>query len=204
MKLENGFVKISGATDLEDSSMAAGMCALFNYPIEVDLNLYFKPDGMYQRCNNSVNTFSRDQTICLVSVLNKQFVSLDRVDGKDFFSPSDKGHIARCKGQQASWLQDTWFWAELYFSAKYKPLDELNQLFAKMMVADKRFIKWYCQANPQWRDSLRNYWCDWRDEKDFCEHIIKVIEKRAGILTIEEFNKNYIQQAALSILQKDL
>ena len=179
MIIENGFVKIKGSTDLEDSSMAAGMCVLFEYILdEIDLNLYIKKDGMYQRCNNSKYLFSRDQTICLVSVLSEQFVSLDRVDGKDFFSPSDKGHIQRCKGQQASWFQDAWFWAELAFSAKVKPLDELNQLFCKMMIADVKFIKWYCDNNSQWRDSLRNYWCDWRNEKDFCEHVINVIENR--------------------------
>lgn len=191
MRLVDGFVKIEGSSDLEDSSMAAGLCALFKYPIQVNLALYLKQPyhewhSMYQRCDNSKYLFSRDQTIPLVAGLYTKgmtdFVGLERVDGKDIFSPSDRGHIRRCQGLKAYWYQDLYFWAELAFSAKVKPMEELNQLMAKLMVADKKFIKWYCKANPRWAESLRQYWWQgagaWRNEKDFCEHMILKIQER--------------------------
>jgi hypothetical protein len=208
MLLENGFVKIKGASDLEDSSMAAAMCVVFDYPIEVSLSKYLKQPyyewySMYQRCDNSKYLFSRDQTLCLVAGLYlkgmSDFVGLERVDGHDVFSPANKGHVKRCQGLKASWFQDLWFWADLAFSAYVKPLEELNQLFCMMMIADVKFMKWYCKANPRWREALRQYWYEgymvkkiredgsgfiwikegnWRDEKEFCEHMICKIEER--------------------------
>ena len=189
MKVENGFVKITGASDLEDSSMAAGICATFNYPIAMDLFRYFNKNDNYnyQRCDNSKYLFSRDQAICLTAGLKTQgfdakFIGADRINGKDILSPSDKGHIKRCQGLKASWFEDAWFWAELAFSAKVKPLDELNQLLCKMMIADPKFIKWYCRNNPQWEQSLKNYWCEndgaWRNEPELCAQMIYKINER--------------------------
>ncbi len=183
---ENGLPCISGSTDSEDSAMFIGLLSVFEWPsMKLDFTPYFDLNLMYRRCVDSKYSFSRDQTIPFVAGLSKsrlnKMISLDRVNGKDFFSPSDRGHIKRCQGGKASFFQDAWFWAELYFSAKHKPLDELNQLFAKMMVADKKFMRWYCKANSQWKTALELYWWRdsgaWRMEKDFCEFIIPQIEK---------------------------
>jgi hypothetical protein len=169
MLLENGFVKINGASDLEDSSMAAGMCALFNYPIAVNMQLYFRADGMYQRCNNSVYTFSRDQTLCIVAGLYKRgldtLVDIHRVDGKDWFSPANRGHTLRCKGLTASWFQDLWLKAEILFHAKFTPLAEPNQLICMMMIhPDKAYLRLWCKVNLTWAEAIEQYWCGWRNE----------------------------------------
>ena len=179
MTLENGFVKISGASDLEDSSMAAGLCVLFDYPLTIDLNNYLDEHLMYRRCKDSKYSFSRDQAVCLVAGYWKQarydIVDANKINGKDILSPAVKGHIQRCKGLKSAWFQDSWLWLELWFSAKCKPLDELNQLFAMMMVADKKYIKWYVKANPQWQDAVHLYWCGWRNEPEFAKLMIDVI-----------------------------
>jgi hypothetical protein len=185
LKIENGFVKIAGSSDLEDSSMAAGLCAFTNYfgNITVSLNNYFDSKGFYRRCENSQYLFSRDQTICFLAGLwaqkyPKWKIDLKFVNGKDIMPPSVQGHVRRCKGLKSTWFQDQWLWAELYFSAKFKPMDELNQLFAMMLIADPKFLKWYCKNNKVWRESLRSYWCNWRNEPEFCEHFIKHIESK--------------------------
>ena len=183
MRLENGFVKIEGSSDLEDSSMAAGMCVLFDYPIEVDLRKYIKPNGMYQRCNNSKYLFSRDQTICLVAGLSKVKLGLHsksnlwRVDGKDWFSPANKGHIRRCDGLKASWFQDLWLKAEIMFHAKFTPLDEPNQLICMMLIAKIKYLKLWVRHNKKWRESIRTYWEGWRNEPYLSHLMIEKIEQ---------------------------
>ena len=190
MKIENGFVKIAGSSDLEDSSMAVGLCAIIQYPFSevVDIMKYIKPDGKYQRCDNSKYLFSRDQTLCLVAGLNacgyKSFASLDRVDGKDIFSPANKGHIKRCQGLKANWFQDLWLKAEILFHAKFTPLAEPNQLIAMMMVAGDEYLKLWVKHNKQWHRSINKYWCSedgaWRGEPEFAAHMAKVIHERTA------------------------
>lgn len=192
MKIENGYVKINGASDLEDSSMAFGLATVLDYFIDSSganpflADSYFREDGMYQRCKDSKYLFSRDQTICLVAGLLRQhcqhLVTLDKVNGKDIFSPANRGHIRICQGLKPYWYQTLWFKAELWFSAKYAPLDELNQLFCQLLVhPNKSLLRWYCDMNPQWRVSLAEYWYagkgHWRNEMDFCLHMIKKIEE---------------------------
>lgn len=180
MILENEFVKIDGASDLEDSSMAAGMCVVFEYPIAVNLMNYFDENLMYRRCLNSKYLFSRDQAVCLVAGLSKQglthLVDSNKINGKDILSPSVIGHIVRCKNLSSNWFQNLWFWGDLWFSAKIKPLEELNQLFCMLMLADEKYIKWYVKANPLWEKAMRDYWYGWRNEPEFVEHVIKKIK----------------------------
>lgn len=182
MKLENGFVKITGASDLEDSPVAAGLCTIFDYPIEIDPLLYFNKNGMYQRCADSKYFFSRDQTIPLIALLRikglSHLVSLDHVDGKDVFSPSVKGHIKRCQGGKASWLQDTWLWLDVWFHAKVKPLEEPNQLIVMMWFADPKYLKWWCANNPHWEMSIEIYWISWRNEPELAALMIAAIKFR--------------------------
>jgi hypothetical protein len=141
---------------------------------------------MYQRCADSKYLFSRDQTICLVAGLYlkgmSDFVSLDRVDGKDIFSPSVKGHIKRCQGGKASWFQDAWLWLDVWFHAKVKVLEEPNQLLCMMMVhPDKKYLKWWCANNPHWEMSIDVYWRGWRGEPELAELMIKKIKEFVNV-----------------------
>lgn len=182
MKLENGFVKIMGASDLEDSSMAAGMCALFEYPIEFDILNHLWPDGMYRRCRNSRYLFSRDQALCLVAGLYKrgfsQYVGLERVDGKDLFNPAARGHIKRCQSKKAWWFQDFFLRLEILAHALVTPLGEPNQLICMMMVhPDRKYLKLWCYLNSEWRKSINLYWRNWRGEPELAELMIIRIEE---------------------------
>lgn len=187
MYLDKGFVKIEGVTDLEDASVAAGMCAVFEYPIQFDITKHIRPDGKYQRCDNSKYLFSRDQTICLVAGLlakgYSSLVGLDKVDGHDFFSPSARGHVRICKGLKPYWYQTLWFKMDLWFSATFKPDAELNQILTMIYVhPDRSLLAWYCEMNPLWNMAILNYWCQgegkWRDEKQFAYHVEKKIFDR--------------------------
>lgn len=190
MKLENGFVKITGATDLEDSSMAVGMCALFDCLPAVDIFNYFNRDsfdmlGTYRRCLNSKYLFSRDQTICFVVALLKanmtDLVSLDRVDGKDIFSPSVRGHINRCMGLNAYFYQDWWLWLDVWFHATCASRSEPNQLLCMMMIADPKYLKWWVENNHDWEFSITDYWCGWRNEPELAEMMIAKIKERISV-----------------------
>ncbi len=197
-----GLPKVSGATDLQDSAALAGIMTTFGWPQAIDLKQYIVFENCYRGfvyvrhpVEDKGYDFSRDQFICLIAglrtsgVIGNFYVSKHRITGHDLLTPSVHGHIARCQGGKANWFQDAWFWADLWFSAKFKPLDELNQLFCMMMVADPKFIRWYCKANPQWEKALRIYWYeglgvglgDWRDEEELCEWmILKIREKLLG------------------------
>jgi hypothetical protein len=191
MIFENGLPRPNGASDFEDSPVIAGMAKTFEYPVDVDMTLYIGPDGKYRRNLAPKYDLSRDQVVELWSGLRKQgrgdLVDSGRITGKDLLAPSVKGHEQRCKGLKASWFQDLWLKGDMAFSAKFKPLDELNQLLTILWNhEDDWFIQTYCRWNPQWEEALRIYWYkgnapgdgDWRDEKDFCEHVIQKITGR--------------------------
>ncbi len=182
-----GLPKPTGASDFQDSAALAGIMVTFNWPFEVRLfryvtdNTLFSPAKYVRHPHEIKYDFSRDQAICLVAGLSKQvpeLVDAEFITGKDFLSPSVRGHIERCKGGKATWFQDLWFWCDLWFSAKVKPMEELNQLFCMMMVANPKFIRWYCQNNPRWERALIDYWCGWRNEPELTNHMITEIDKR--------------------------
>lgn len=189
---ELGLPRVTGASDLQDSAALAGMMSIFEWPKKIQLTNYVVRTptfhGYVRHPNEIKYDFSRDQAICLLAgfAYYRQYNWVDEsfISGKDILSPSVRGHIQRCKGLQASWFQDLWFWADLAFSAKFKPLDELNQLFCMMMVADSKFIKWYCRNNPQWPTAIKNYWCEgagaWRAEPELAQLMIKKINERIG------------------------
>jgi len=179
--------KIQGASDLEDASMFNGLLVLFGYAT-VDLNHFIERDSS----NNKINyvrhpygtkySFSRDQTLCLaagMSMIMPENVVSARANGKDIFSPANKGHLQRCSGRKSTWLQNLWLKAEILFHAKFTPLAEPNQLIAMMMVAGPEYLKLWTQKNYQWQRSIRKYWYsedgNWRNERDFAEHMITVI-----------------------------
>lgn len=188
---EIGLPKVTGASDLQDSAAFAGMLTAFGWPQKIPLEKYVLRDGLgpYKYVRHPIEriyNFSRDQYICLIAGLKVQglehLVDQSFVDGKDIMSPSVKGHERRCKGLKAYFWQDAWLWFDLWFSATFKPLEELNQLFCIMMIADVKFMKWYCKANPEWRRAIRKYFYtedgSWRREPEFAECMISTIEKR--------------------------
>lgn len=184
-----GFPRPNGATDFQDSAFLAGMMVAFDWPEFVPLSKYIVPGIPFKYVRHPTEDkgydFSRDQYVGLSTgyAIGGDYALVDEecITGKDYLSPSINGHTLRCKGLQAKWYQDLNFWADLWFSAKVKPMEELNQLFCMMRIADKKFVRWYCMANPKWRQALRNYWYEnegkWRDEGAFCEHVILQIEK---------------------------
>lgn len=202
---ELGLPKVNGASDLQDSAHLAGIMRTFFFPTvhEIDLKKYILPagepinlrdvDGMV-RFPKTIYVrhpwqykydLSRDQVICLwagmlVAGLQDE-VSQDRVNGKDFFAPSVAGHRRICQGLAPRWWQTLWFKADLIWSAKMQPLEELCQIFCMLAVhPDRSLVKWYCEMNPQWRWAIKRYFCEldgaWRDEPELAEVMIQRIE----------------------------
>lgn len=162
--------------------MAAGLCAVFDYPLKFNISEYVTEELQYRRCPDSKYLFSRDQAICLMAGLYKRhyefFVSADYINGKDILSPSVRGHIRRCQGLTASWLQDKWLWLDIWFHATCTPRGESNQLLCMMMIADPKFLKHWCEANSFWEFSIRDYWGSWRQEPELAELMIRTITEK--------------------------
>mgnify|MGYP000694525597 FL=1 len=182
-----GLQKPRGASDFQDSAMAAGMWVLFGMEPDVDLSFYTRGRGKYHRHPNEYKyTMSRDQTICLFAGLwaQKRFNLVDpgyNTEG-DLVSPGVRGHFKRCARLDSNWFQDAWLMADVYAHAWFNPMGEPNQLIAMMMVADPKFMRMWCRLNKTWRDSILFYWCAgdgaWRGEPELAEKMISVIQER--------------------------
>ncbi len=178
----------NGASDKEDSSRLAGLLVVFNYPApqpipiykyvltnDVGLRYYIRhPDG-------SQYDFSRDQAICLMAGLHiagrPDLVDKDYITGKDIFSPSQMGHIARCQGKKPTWLQENFLWVDVLFSCYVKPKDESNQLLCMLAIADIKYLKFWLKHNKYWRESVSLYWAEsYRNEKELSDFIISRLE----------------------------
>jgi hypothetical protein len=186
---DGNIFKIQGASDFEDAAMFNGLLVLFGYA-GVDLNHFIERDSAKKNLKyvrhpyGTKYSFSRDQTICLAAGMAKTMpenVSRNFVSGRDIFSPANNGHLQRCTGRKSNWLQNLWLKAEILFHAKFTPLAEPNQLIAMMMIAGPEYLKLWTGKNSQWQRSIRKYWYTenghWRNEKDFAEHMIKVIKE---------------------------
>ncbi len=181
--------KIEGASDFEDASMFNGLLVLFGFA-KVDLTQFIEQNSKSENSRyvrhpyGTKYLFSRDQYLCLAAGMAKTMptnVVESWIDGKDLFSPANYGHMKRCKGSKPNWFQNLWLKAEILFHAKFTPLNEPNQLIAMMMVAGPEYLKLWTKNNSQWERSIKKYWCDedghWRNEREFAEHMIKVIKK---------------------------
>lgn len=188
MKFDSlGLPQENGATDLQDSARLAGIMTAFNWPRKIELREYFIFEGrrhIYVRHPlERKYDFSRDQFICLAAGFRAQdrqfYVNSSFVTGKDFLSPSVKGHEARCQGASANWFQDLWLYADILYHAKVTPLGEPNQLLCMMRRADRKFIRFWVNQNKQWAESILNYWCQgpgaWRGETELAHHIISEV-----------------------------
>ncbi len=180
-----GLPKEIGATDKNDSSRLAGIMTVFEWPRWIDCALYF--DNVKRRYvrhpDETKYDFSRDQTLCLVAGLWKQglynLVSLKYVDGKDIFLPHHRGHLRRCAGEKASWLQDAFLWLDVLLTSHISTKGESNKLLCMLMVADKKYLKYYLKHCKDWQANIREYWCSWRQESELAEHMISKLEALA-------------------------
>jgi hypothetical protein len=182
--LQKNYPKFNGVDDLEDSPVAACLGFITGL-IDVDPELYITPSGKYQRWIFAKYDISRDQVVMLMALLKlkgrSDLVSLDRATGKDLYAPSIRGHERICKGLAPRWYQTAWFKLDLWWSATFQPVEELNQLFAMLLVhPDKSLLKWYCKKNPLWMWAIRKYFApiegnSWRREPELAELMIKKI-----------------------------
>lgn len=177
-----GLPKDTGATDLQDSSRLAAIMVIFKYPIQPNLSLYIDTtNNRYVRHPNEyVYDFSRDQAICLLAGLyfqNKSnLVNRAFINGRDIFSPSHTGHIKRCQNKKSNLLEDMWLWVDVAYSCFVKPMSEPNQLLSMLMVADKKYLKFWLKYNKKWKEAIREYWSGWRGEPQLAEHMITYLE----------------------------
>lgn len=188
---DKGLPKENGASDRLDSARLAGIMTVFEFRPRVECSKYVVHNwntGSYTYVRHPDERgeldFSRDQAMCLMAGLWRQWlnhlVSEKFIDGKDILTPSHMGHIRRCQGKDSSWIQDAWLWLDVLWACKVKPDAESNQLLSILMVADKKYLKFYLKNHPDWKKTIKDYWCQWRNEPDLADHMIK---------TLEEFNE---------------
>lgn len=183
---ELGLPRDTGSTDFQDSARLAGIMNTFSHPTFVPIVAYVTwywhgPIDCYVRHPKEQKyDFSRDQAICLMAGLysanQPHMVDQEYIKGKDWFSPSAKGHIARCQGKKSNWFQDAWLWLDVVYHIHVKPYEEPNQLLCMLMVADKKYLKYWVNKHPNWKKSISDYWCGWRQEPELADLMIKRIE----------------------------
>ena len=191
MIFENGYPKVNGATDYEDSSHLAGILAIMDHPEAVDCRKYieFRPLSgpiRYFRCPASLYDFSRDQFILLAAGLIKQgygnLVNLKYVNGKDIMPPSVRGLVRIAQGKQPLCYQIAWLKAEIYWHSYIQPLDEPFQLIALCMTYGDEYLKLWTKKNTLWQWSIRRYLSQldgaWRNEPELAEFVIDKIKEK--------------------------
>lgn len=183
---ELGLPMDNGASDKQDSCRLASIITVFEWPQKVDLKKYIVTKSnktSYVRHPMEIKyDFSRDQLIPFIAGLYIQglwyCVSEQYVDGKDWLSPSHKGHIRRCKADKANWFQNLWLWLDVLWATFIAQMQESNQLLSMLMIADPKYLKFYTKYNKFWETNIKSYWCGWRNEKDLAEHIINKVKLR--------------------------
>ncbi len=184
-----GLPKDNGASDLQDSARLAGLLAVFEYPgfNSSKMTFYLHSLDTYRSLmyvrhpEEHIYDFSRDQYICLAAGLSLRYPDLvdeTLITGRDWLSPSVNGHTRRCQGRSGYWFQNLWLKMDILFHAKFTPLSEPNQVMVMAYKAEPKYLKLWTDYNKQWRESIRLYWCNWRNEPELSEHIIKKIEAR--------------------------
>jgi hypothetical protein len=175
-----GLPKDIGATDFQDSARLAGIMTVFEWPQKVNIFQYIGYFNYLRHPRENRYDMSRDQAVCLVAGIYKQGgmyeVRRDLINGKDILSPSVLGHIRRCQGRKATWLQDQWLKLDIMWAAYVKPEDEINQLLCMIMIAGPSWVQLFKKHHKNWKANLRAYWCGWRGEPELCEWIIGKVE----------------------------
>lgn len=181
---ELGLPKEMGASDLQDSARLAGIMRTFGWDIPVEKYVLTPPQYSFHYVRHPLEIkydFSRDQAVCLMAGLyfagKYSLVDKDYVTGKDFFSPSVMGHVARCQNKKASWFQNLWLKIDILYNALFAPLSESNQLICMLMVAGPEYMKLWTSMNKEWERSITDYWCGWRNEPELARIMIGTIKR---------------------------
>ena len=199
-----GLPRDNGADDFMDSARLASINELFGKDY-IDLTRYTLGTlavrhPFFEPANNPFN-FTRDQLICLTAGLFKQnkqeYVkgllinnkthaqNIDKdypntpktwPDGRDWLSPSHRGHLRRCAGMEATYFQTLWLYLDIVYNAWVSPLSEPNQLICMLYVAGPKYLKLWTKLNKNWRVSIIKYWSNWRAEYELTEQIVNKIE----------------------------
>jgi hypothetical protein len=86
------------------------------------------------------------------------------------------------QGKKPYFYQSIWLKLEIYWHSYLQPLEESNQLIALCSVYGDEYLKYWTKHNKLWKWSVRRYWgaldCEWRDEKELGEHIIRYVESK--------------------------
>lgn len=171
-----GLPQIQNSSDLQDSAMLAGTLTVFGWPQKVDCSTYLVGPEYVRHPQEKRYSFSRDQALCLMAGLfvegNPQLVDRKYVTGKDWFSPSNMGHVARCQGRKANWFQNAWLWLDVIWHCFMTPKEEPNQLLAMMLIADPKYLRFWMKHNTVWIDSINEYFCGWRNEPELAQWMI--------------------------------
>lgn len=177
-----GLPRDNGATDKQDSARLAGILATFDWPQKANnIYLYLKEKTYVRHPEERVYDFSRDQAIPLMAGLYKKnfkgIVSKKYVDGKDYWSSSQNGHVRRCQGLEAYPWQSAWLWLDVLWACYVKPLAESNQLLCMLMIAPPKYLRFYLKHCSKWQEAINLYWRDsYRKEPELAAHMIKVLE----------------------------
>lgn len=100
-------------------------------------------------------------------------------NGADLLSPFHMLVLAKAANK------NTFFWGilgypnaaiDVIYNSIVTPTREPNQLISALYVLGPSWIKFYKYITPQWKDAIRNYWSGWRDESDFAEYLILVLD----------------------------
>ncbi len=178
-----GLPKVTGASDLQDSAMFAGMLVTFEWPQKIPLQLYVVSRGKYVRHPREYQyTFSRDQTIPLFAGLKTQglngLVDPDYKTEGDFVDPGVRGHILRCANRTANRFQDWFLWTSILWHVHVNSEHESNQILCMLWIhPDDKYLRYFC-SKYDWQKSIVDYYCKWRKEPEFAVHMIDKIKGR--------------------------
>lgn len=185
---EMGYPRDTGATDFQDSARLAGMMALVNDPRTPQLFRYVREGWtglVYLRhpLEKNIYKYSRDQLMCFVAGLHamklKAWVDPNyRPENGDILTPSQRDHLLRCYGKKPTILGRIWFHFDIIWSALGDPLAESNQLISMMLVAGPYWVRLWTSLNDEWEKSITDYWCNWRNEPELAEALIKEIKSK--------------------------
>jgi hypothetical protein len=101
-------------------------------------------------------------------------------DGPDWYSPAHRNHLRICADKKPSLTGKAWLWADISYACYVDPWHEPNQLICMMVVAGPKYVQWWKAHHPDWKRSLRKYWCEedgaWRGQKVVCDYFIAALE----------------------------
>jgi len=190
MRFVNDLPVIQGASDCMDSAFFAGMLATFDYP-GFDKSLcekYIDKHGNFVRhpveCDNALD-FSRDQTEPLASgskVMAEKALKIIEArhyiaPNGDIFSPSQFNNLEICAGRKQTLKGKINLIIDILYSAYWDKEHETNQLLCMCKMAGPFYLKLLVKLKKDLKQNIRDYYCGWRNEPEFADHLIKYLEK---------------------------